>query len=355
MKEGIQMESNLHFADQTLGYALYNQQINLIELQCIKQKISAMARMTFDLPFDSLYNKPCLLKLGLDDIRVCIPANTIQIKNAHELGIRQLKIYFDPSRQDKSLLINALNQAKKLRMSVTLAALNISGFSLHVVSLFQKLCQDYFFNRLIIEDNENRLDPLTTYSAINNLQQILAVELEYHCRNTRGLATGNVFGAIKSGIRYVAGSIGGIGGYPAVEEVLMSAKYLLHEPLVVPRNLAFSCKEILGRMGESIPATKPIIGSRIFAHESGIHVDGIMKKSELYEPFSPETVGLSRMIVIGKHSGKAAIEEKLKELNISINPSYVPQVLEKVRELSVRQKGPVTDAQFPKLVREATL
>jgi homocitrate synthase NifV len=197
------------------------------------------------------------------------------------------------------------------------------------------------------------LDSLSTDGALRYLKQIVPGELEYHGHNARGLATGNVLGALRNDIRYIAVSIGGIGGYPAFEEVLMSSKFLLQKPLSIPRNLALRCKEILKRMGERVPATKPIIGSRIFAHESGIHVDGIIKKSELYEPFLPETVGLSRMIIIGKHSGKAAIEEKLRELNICINPSCVPQLLEKVRELSVKQKGPVSDAQLPKLVGEA--
>jgi homocitrate synthase NifV len=133
----------------------------------------------------------------------------------------------------------------------------------------------------------------------------------------------------------------------------MGMDHLLHLPVSIPQNMAVVCKEILHCMGERIPATKPIIGSRIFAHESGIHVDGVMKRSELYEPFTPETVGLSRMIIIGKHSGKAAIEQKLKELNIRCNPSNVPQVLEKVRELCIRQKAPVSDAQLSGLVKEA--
>jgi homocitrate synthase NifV len=349
------MVPNLVLIDQSLGYALQSKQVRLDELMDMKRKISAMHRMIFDIPWSSLQSLAHISKFDLQDIRVGLQADVDHIQQAHDLGIRQLKLYFDPGIQDVSLLLKALNQAGKYRMSLTLAYLNISTYSLHAIAAFQKLSRDYYFKRLIVGDTANRLDPLATFCLLNHLQQVLAADLEYHCDNARGLATGNVLGAIKSGVRYVAVSIGGIGGYAALEEVLMSAKYLLQIPLNIPRNLAFSCKEILNRMGESVPATKPIIGTHIFAHESGIHVDGVIKKSELYEPFSPETVGLSRMIVIGKHSGTAAIEEKLKELKININPSCVPRVLEKVRELSIRQKGPVSDTQLPQLVQEAML
>lgn len=167
-----------------------------------------------------------------------------------------------------------------------------------------------------------------------------------------GLATGNALGAIKSGIDSVSTSVGGIGDFPAFEEVAMSLRHLFGLPVFIPREIAVWCKEILDCLGLDISKTKPIIGQNIFAHESGIHVDGIIKKSDLYEPFAPEEVGLSRQIVIGKHSGKAAIEQKVKELNLSLKPAFLSPLLEKVRLLAIRQKAPVLDEQLELLAKE---
>jgi homocitrate synthase NifV len=352
-KEGVRLKPALLFIDQTLSYTLRNKRMEIGEIIDIKEKIAAMARIIFDMPMSLFTSLPRLSKIGLRDVRISMPANMAQIKKAHDLGCRQIKVYFDPAAQEVSLFERALNEAGRYGMNVALGSLDISGYSAHTIALFQELGQKYPFQKLIVADADSRMDSLSTYGSLIYLKQNLPGELEYHGRNGRGLATGNALGAIKSDIRSIAVSIGGSGGYPAFEEVIMSAKYLLQKPLSIPAHLATGCKEILNRMGEPVPAAKPIIGSNIFAHESGIHVDGIIKKSELYEPFAPETVGLSRTIILGKHSGKAAIQEKLRELNIQINPSCVPKVLEKVRELSIKQKGPVSDTQLPELVREA--
>jgi homocitrate synthase NifV len=184
------------------------------------------------------------------------------------------------------------------------------------------------------------------------MKQRIGCNLEYGGKNELGLATGNTLGAIKSGVAIVSTSIGGIGGFPAFEEVLMSMLHLFKIPVSIPKDIAHHCKDIMGTIGVSIPNTKPIIGSNIFSHESGIHVDGIVKKSEIYEPFAPEEVGLNRRIVIGKHSGKAAILHKANELNISIKPSLVSILLERVRSLAVEQKAALLDEQLKELAKE---
>ncbi len=349
------MEPALLFIDQTLNYALKSKRMNIADLIDIKQKIAAMAPVIFDISMSLLRNVPHISEIGLEDIRVSLPASAAQIKAAYDLGCRKFEIFFDPAGQDMSIFHRALNEAGRKGMDVTWANLNLAEYSLKTITLFQGLNRNYPVKRLVVNDIGGRLESLFTYRTLAWLKDVLPYELEYHGDNTRGLATGNALGAIKSGICRIAVSIGGVGGYPAFEEVMMSSKYLLHKPLSIPEKLALDCKEILNRMGEHVPANKPILGSRIFAHESGIHVDGVIKKSELYEPFAPETVGLTRTIIIGKHSGKAAIQQKLRELNMDINSSYIPLVLEKVRQFSIRQKCPVSDAQLPELVREAIL
>jgi homocitrate synthase NifV len=348
------MKSGFIFIDQTLRYALRRKVMNVDEITNIKQRISAIVQVVFDIPMDLLSNIQGCMD-NPQDVRVGILPDVDQVKRAYDMGCKYIKVSFEPSILRESWLPfkEVLRQASNRGIKIAICGMNIAQYAWNIISMLQKLIKEYNIAGIIIDDTAGCLDPLATYNALLDLKHVIPCSLEYHGHNTLGLATGNALGAIKSGTGNIAVSIGGIGGYPAFEEVIMSMGHLLHLPVSVPQNMAIDCKEILNCMGQSIPANKPIIGSRIFAHESGIHVDGVIKKSELYEPFSPESVGLSRMIIIGKHSGKAAIKEKLRELDIRINPSCLPQILERVHELSIKQKGPVSDAQLPKLVQEA--
>jgi len=348
------MKTNFTFIDQTLGYAWESQYLSSSEFIEVKRKIAALAQVVFDL---NLQVFVAVLQSGavdIGDLRVCIQPDAKQVIQARQLGSRYVKITLT-GKDVKKLsvpVLEALSQARAGEMTV---ALHITGSCRYPASRIRCLCRlvkEYSINSIVFDDEHSELDPVHTYATLLKLQQQIPCLIEYYGKNAMGLATGNALGAIKSGVRHIAVSVGGVAGYPAIEEVLMGGCFLLKFPLEVPKNIAACCEEILHYVGQRVQPTKPIIGCNIFAHESGIHVDGVNKKSDLYEPFTPETVGLSRKIIIGKHSGKAAIELKLKELNISLESTSVMQVLEKVRDLAIWQKAPVSDRQLQKLVHE---
>lgn len=348
------MKAELTFIDETLGYALGKQHLSISEFIYVKRKIAAMSQVVFDLTLQSLMAVSRYETVDVQDIRVCILPDAEQVAQVHQLGCSHVKVYLNYKDVKKCpvAVVEALKQARAWDMTV---ALHITGSCQYSASKLRCLCQlvkEHGIVSIVFDDCHGELDPVLTYWLLLDLQQKIPCSVEYYGNNEKGLATGNALGAIKSGVRRIAASIGGVAGYPAFEEVLMGAWCLLKLPLDVPRNMAVGCEEILSCIGRSVHPTKPIIGSRIFAHESGIHVDGVNKKSDLYEPFTPETVGLSRKIIIGKHSGKTAVELKLKEMNIAIQPQAVVQVLEKVRSLAIRQKAPVSDMQLQNLVNE---
>ena len=103
---------------------------------------------------------------------------------------------------------------------------------------------------------------------------------------------------------------------------------------------------------EDLPIWKAIVGTNMFAHESGIHADGAIKNPKNYEAFDPRAVGLERQIVIGKHSGKAAIVNKFKEYNIDLTDEEASKILEKVRALSVRLKRSLFDKELVTLYKQ---
>ena len=168
--------------------------------------------------------------------------------------------------------------------------------------------------------------------------------------NDLGLAGAIACGEVLAGGR-VRTSFGGLNNMAATEEVLVAA-YVLErgqqiEQLKILPKIAVLLQKLTG-MG--IPLHKPIIGENIFMVESGIHVDGILKNPELYEPFPPEIVGQNRRIVLGSHSGRVSIKEKLREFNIACDEKTVDLLLQYVKAEGKRLKRHLTDAEFLSIV-----
>ncbi|MGE4589812.1 MAG: hypothetical protein AB7E34_09595 [Acidaminococcaceae bacterium] len=143
-------------------------------------------------------------------------------------------------------------------------------------------------------------------------------------------------------------AFGGLHNTAATEEILM-ALYVTGR--LSQKTTEFSILPKIAALlqnitGKKIPAHKSVTGSEIFAVESGIHVDGILKNPELYEPFPPEIVGMKRKIVLGSHSGHVSIREKLKEYNIYCSEGMIDGLLTYVQTEGRHLKRHLTDEEF---------
>jgi len=160
-------------------------------------------------------------------------------------------------------------------------------------------------------------------------------------------------GAASNGGNSVVTSFGGIGGLAPTEEVIMILKLTGLRNAEKTYGFFPEIASLLGKItARSVSLNKPILGECIFHVESGIHVDGILKDPKCYEPFPPETVGLKRKIIIGKHSGTASIKAKLAELGIPCDQEKIPAVLEGVRAKGEENRGALNDKEFEQVVRE---
>jgi homocitrate synthase NifV len=152
---------------------------------------------------------------------------------------------------------------------------------------------------------------------------------------------------ITAGGTDVAAAFGGLRGKAALEEVLLALRIVRrHKPTasyaIMPR-IAVLLEEITGAR---FPDRKAVIGRNIFNVESGIHVDGILKKPHMYEPFLPELVGRQRHFVIGKHSGRKSIAAKLREMGYQAATFDIARLLYEVRQESVVKLASLTDEEF---------
>jgi 2-isopropylmalate synthase len=172
------------------------------------------------------------------------------------------------------------------------------------------------------------------------------VVLSVHCHDDLGMAVANSLAAVRAGARQVECTINGIGeraGNCSLEEVVMALKtresfFGLHTG--VQTNRLYPTSRIVSQItGMPVPRNKAVIGENAFAHESGIHQHGMLRHASTYEIMRPQDVGLSRTsLVLGKHSGRHAFRERVKELGFELDDLEFNRVFEEFKALADKKK-----------------
>ena len=175
---------------------------------------------------------------------------------------------------------------------------------------------------------------------LGGVRGINRVKLAVHFHNDLGLATANTLAAIEAGAYIVQCTVNGIGeraGNAPLEEVVMAlllnADQYQRRVSVKPEALTRLSRLVAEKTGISVAPYKAVVGRNVFATEAGIHQDGLLKDPESYLPFPPEMIGQERFrLVLGSHSGKAAIKARLRELGVELEDGQLAQLHEIVRE-----------------------
>jgi len=217
-----------------------------------------------------------------------------------------------------------------------------------------------------IPDTVGYLSP-EEYGAIfryikNEVPNIDKAKLSAHCHDDLGLAVANTLAAIKNGADQIEGTINGIGeraGNAAIEEVALNLKirqdYYEADTRLVLEQLTRTSRLVSSLTGMVIPPNKAVVGANAFAHESGIHQDGVLKERTTYEIISPQMVGLeSNSLVLGKHSGRHALKERMEFLGYHLSDEQLVEFFQKFKDLADRKKQ-VSDDDLVALIHESTL
>ncbi len=180
-----------------------------------------------------------------------------------------------------------------------------------------------------------------------------------HCHNDLGLGVANTLAALRVGARQVEVTLSGIGeraGNAALEEVAMALKVregyynLTHS--IRTEQLYPSCRLLSMTIGQPIAMNKAIVGANAFAHESGIHQDGMLKNRETYEIMTPQSVGRAQTdLVLGKHSGRNAVKTKLESMGYTLDDQQLNLIFDAVKSLADKKKS-VQDDDLVALVLE---
>jgi 2-isopropylmalate synthase len=169
-----------------------------------------------------------------------------------------------------------------------------------------------------------------------------------HCHNDLGLAVANSLAAVRNGARQVECTVNGIGeraGNTSMEEVVMAIKTRSDlfggvDVGIITEQIYPSSRLLSQITGIAIPINKPVVGDNAFAHEAGIHQDGVLKDKKTYEIMRPESIGLpSNKLVLGKHSGRHAFAERLKHLGVDLSEVDMNRAFTDFKALADRKKN----------------
>jgi homocitrate synthase NifV len=284
------------------------------------------------------------------------------IKHSLDTGVSAIAISISVSdihiehklKKDRHWVLESVKKsvdfAKSKNLYVSVNAEDASRADFDFLVEFGQVAKAYGANRLRFCDTIGVLDPFQTYEMIEKLRKELDIEIEMHTHNDFGMATANALAGIKAGATWVNTTVCGLGeraGNAALEEVVMAMKCLSSIDLGIKTEMFRELAEYVAQASaRTIPVWKAIVGTNVFAHESGIHADGVIKNPQTYEAFSPEEVGLERQLVIGKHSGSNAIIAKFREYGIELDEEAARKILIDVRKASVELKRALFDKEL---------
>ena len=179
-----------------------------------------------------------------------------------------------------------------------------------------------------------------------------------HCHNDLGLAVANSLAAVQGGVRQVECSVNGIGeraGNASLEEFVMALRVRgdrLPYDTAIDASRLYSASQLLSQVtDEPVQANKAIVGRNAFAHEAGIHQDGVLKDTRTYEIMRPEDVGQSAAsrLVLGRHSGRHAVQSRCEALGFNLSPAEIDQVYHAVISLGEHRKA-IADGDLRRIV-----
>lgn len=209
---------------------------------------------------------------------------------------------------------------------------------------------------LNIPDTVGYTTPIEYFNLIKYLRERVRgaekVRFSVHCHNDLGMAVANSLAALEAGAVQIEGTVNGIGeraGNTALEEVIMALRTrrdYYNRLTNISTEQIYRCSRLVSSLtGMTVQPNKAIVGANAFAHQSGIHQDGVLKEPLTYEIIKPQDVGLAKSeIVMGKLSGRHAFRERLKELGFELTGEEFSRAFARFKELADRKKGGVTDS-----------
>jgi homocitrate synthase NifV len=277
------------------------------------------------------------LRCHADIVHLSIPVSDIHLR--HKLRQSRAWVLEQVTR--------VITQAVRSGRRVSLGAEDASRADADFLAEVAQRAEECGAERVRFADTLGVLDPFTTFDAVARLRDAVEMDIEIHTHNDMGLATANTLAALRAGATHANTTVNGLGeraGNAALEEVVMAVRHLHHAETGVDTQALVSISHLVAQAsGRAVASNKSIVGSAVFTHESGIHIDGLLKNASTYESFDPSELGRSRSTVLGKHSGSQAVRQAYALLGVVLDDdALVGRLLARIREHAMRVKLEVT-------------
>jgi 2-isopropylmalate synthase len=279
-----------------------------------------------------------VIDCGLGYVHTFLATSDIHLK--HKLRMTREEV--------KARATDAIEYARSHGLKVQFSCEDATRTDLDFLKEMHIAAQEAGASVINIPDTVGVIYPTAMTYLVKELAKVTRVPMAVHCHNDLGLAVANSLAAVTAGAKQVHVCVNGLGertGNAALEEVALGL-YANFGIEVADLSKIGSTSKLVSRItGYPIPYNKPIVGRNAFAHESGIHVHGVLNNAATYEAFRPELVGVDRHIVIGKHSGAHSVKDRLNALKVKFPDERIPELLARIKELAVGGKE-IDDAEL---------
>jgi homocitrate synthase NifV len=282
------------------------------------------------------------LETGVKNIHIGVPTSDIHIYNK----LKKTRKWLIETLKD------VVNYAIHKGCKVSVGAEDASRTDMDFLIEFYKTAEKLGVSRVRYADTVGALDPFGVYENIKTIKTNIDIEIDFHGHNDFGMATANAMAAHRAGAKYISVTVNGIGeraGNTALEEIVTALKYIgKYKTNFDMKQLTVLSKYVEAASEIRISKNKPIVGEAVFSHESGIHVDGLIKDRRTYEFINPAELGRKSEFVLGKTSGKASVKNAMEKLGMKLDDDKISDILEKLRngEVFSKKKMPLKKVKY---------
>lgn len=280
-----------------------------------------------------------VIRSGATHIAVFVAASEVHLR--YKLKMSQDEVV--------SASVRSIRQAKEAGLHVAFVTEDTVRAPMDFVERLYRAATEAGADRLVVSDTVGIMTPLTFRWFLGEFRRrVQPRDWSVHCHNDFGLATANTLTALEMGVTSPHVCVNGLGeraGNASLEEVAVGLASLYGVETGLALDRLYGVSRLVEELsGVPVPANKALIGYNSFSHEAGIHTHGILRHTLTYEPLQPEVLGRRRQMILGKHTGRAAVVEKLKEREVVATDEEIAKLL------SLVKRG--TESQGKEAVRE---
>jgi homocitrate synthase NifV len=281
-----------------------------------------------------------------DDLQHCLNLNVDLVDLSISASDQHIR---HKLKQSRAWVLDTIDRlvktARDAGLNVCVGAEDASRADPDFLAKMAEAAQRAGAERIRFADTVGIMEPFGVLESIKQLRSVTDLDIEMHAHDDLGLATANTLAAAIAGATHLNTTVNGLGeraGNAALEEVVLGLRQLYGiETGIELQNFTELSSLVARASGDTIGSRKSLIGSAVFSHEAGIHVDGLLKDPNNYQGIDPAVVGRSHQLVLGKHSGTQGVVHAYRQIGIQLSRTQALSILPQIRQfVSVYKRIP---------------